>query len=87
MSCLSFKTEFSANSASFKTEFSANSASFDTDMGSYVGSNLDEFEGEYEFTSKIKKAQTFETKNKIMKNDIVIKEIPIYEVNGIITIG
>ena len=46
--------------------------------GSTVG---EEFEGDYEVTPKVE-AQTLQTRNKLMKADVSIKEIPFFDVSN-----
>lgn len=43
--------------------------------------DVPEYEGPYEVTPQVE-AQTLETAGKIMKNDVAVKAIPIYEVSN-----
>ena len=45
-------------------------------------SELPTYEGEYEVTPKVYESKTLQTKNHSMKDDILIKKIPQYEVTN-----
>lgn len=45
------------------------------------GGEYDEYKGEYKVIPKTEK-QTLETKNKVMKNNVTVAEIPFFEVSN-----
>ena len=47
-----------------------------------IGGQYQEYEGEYEVTPRTV-AQVLPTKEKNMKNDVTVKEIPFYEVGNL----
>ena len=52
-----------------------------------ITDNVPIYEGEYVLVPKIKEQVELETKGKKLKENIVMLEIPIYEVGTVITIG
>ena len=66
----------------FDTAFSESDQEFETDMGEVIMVHDGaEYEGPYEVIPKVE-AQTLETAGKIMKKDVAVKAIPIYEVSN-----
>lgn len=46
------------------------------------GTKYEEYSGEYEITPKAHKAQTLNTKNKLLSKDIVVSEVPYTEASN-----
>lgn len=77
--------EFPETARTFDPEFVETSETFSADFGTiqtvteFVGG--DPYAGDYTVTPKVD-AQTMPTKNKVMLDDVTIREIPIYEVSN-----
>lgn len=52
-----------------------------TVVADVIGGNVEEYKGQYEVTPKVEE-QTLLTAQKVMRNDIKIKEIPFFEVSN-----
>lgn len=73
------------NQSNFLMGVDFNTADFNVvDFGAInvvTKSEYDYYEGDYEITPKVTK-QTVETKDRIMKNDFTVNEIPVFEVSN-----
>ena len=81
---MKINVKFSGGSSSFKPGFQNQSKQIDTEFDNiqvvpeYIN---DLYEGDYTITPKVE-AQTMFTKDKVMTDDVTIKEIPIYRTSN-----
>lgn len=81
---MKINVKFSGGSSSFKPGFRDQNKQLDTEFDNiqivpeYIN---DPYEGEYMVTPRVE-AQTMFTKDKVMMDDVTIKEIPIYRTSN-----
>lgn len=83
---LNFKVIFNETDLSFKANLHEDNLSFEAKFGEVLRyevlqEGLDAYEGEYEITPTVK-GRTLETAKKFVEADIVIKEIPYFDVGN-----
>lgn len=82
---MKIKAKFSGTKTTFDAKFLGTKTTFDTDFGNvqkvteYVGG--EKYQGEYEITPKVE-AQMLPTAQKVLEENIVIKEIPFFNVSN-----
>ena len=90
-----FVAKFNQTTEPLAVKFKSNSAQFDALIKSFqqvtVRPDAEYYEGEYSVTPKVT-AQTLETENKLMSEDLTVKAIPYFEVSNLaggstVTIG
>ena len=81
---MTFKVKFQENEKVFKANFISNQKNFNVKFSEQINvSQLvgEKYEGDYVVTPKLT-AQKLPTKNKVLLEDMSIKEIPIYRVTN-----
>lgn len=78
---INFVLRFEEKDLGFRTHFEESKQGFVTHFGEVVNAEYPLYEGEYEVTPKVV-PQTLETANKSMASDVVVLEIPYYEVDN-----
>lgn len=79
-----FDIEFNNNDMSFDVDMKEKNESFCLDFGNIqtVTKAYDKYYyGDYEVTPKVT-SQTLQTKDKLMSDDVVVKEIPFFETSN-----
>lgn len=81
---MKIEVEFKENNVPFDVDFKEDNTSLGIDFGSiqYVTKGeASPYEGEYIVTPKVQQ-QTMPTKDKTLKDDILVKEIPFFNVSN-----
>lgn len=79
---MTFNARFSENKTDFSTDFEENKNSFKALFNEIqVVTDLPKYDGEYSVTPRVVE-QTMYTKGKLMIDDVVIKEVPVYRVGN-----
>ncbi len=81
--CLFFPTVFEVDNDVFATTFDVENGTFETEFDEmYFRDNAENYMGEYKVRPKISQTQVLETANKVLKENVVVGEIPLSTVDN-----